>query len=266
MYCNGSMPGNEKNNKLLKEALPERRLEELIANITTYIPHELRTPLVSIMGFTQIITDEMDSLSKEDLIFMVRNIEKSSRRLHRTIEKFINFADLECLSKNIKMRRELEDRNLHAHTKTIKETVMNMAVREGRNEDLLASLDDSELQIPEDYLKLITKELFDNALKFSKKGSKLEVTGEKCPNSYQMEIKDYGTGITEEEIKQIEPFRQFDRKTLSQEGNGLGLPIVRRITQIFGCGFTIISRKGSFTAITIDFPYKKILNQYTTVL
>ncbi|MGE5351882.1 MAG: sensor histidine kinase, partial [Acidobacteriota bacterium] len=234
----------------------EKKLDDLISNITTYIPHELRTPLVSIMGFTQIMTDEFDTLSKDDMKFMLGNIDKSSRRLYRTIEKFIDFAALECLSKNRKMRLELEERNLHAHTKTIKETVTSMAVKEGRNDDLHASIEDSELQIPDDYLKLITKELFDNALKFSKRGSRLEVTGEKCPHSYQMEIRDYGIGFTEEEIEQIAPFRQFNREMFQQDGNGLGLPIASRIADVFDCGFTIISQKDTFTSITIDFPYK----------
>lgn len=257
MFYNESRPGKEKKYCSFRETVLENKLDDLISNITTYIPHELRTPLVSIMGFTQIMTEEIDSLSKEEMKFMLSNIDRNSRRLHRTIEKFIDFADLECLSKNKKLRMELEEHNLYAHTKTIKETVTNMAVREGRNEDLHASVEDSELQIPEDYLKLITKELFDNALKFSKAGSGLEVTGGKCPHFYQMVVKDYGIGITDEEIKRIEPFRQFNRKTLSQDGNGLGLSIVRRIVDVFGCGMTIQSRKDNFTSITIDFPYKK---------
>lgn len=257
MHFNKVQPGTIENCSTLKEKILEKKLEDLISNVTTYIPHELRTPLVSIMGFTQILNDELDSLSKEDLKYMIHNIEKSSRRLYRTVEKFIDFAGLECLSKDKKLKKEIMENSLHAHTKIIKETVMNMAQKTERNGDLKAAIEDSELRIPEDYLRLITRELFDNALKFSNKGSLLEVKGEKTSHSYQMEIKDYGIGITEEEINKIEPFRQFNRKTFQQDGNGLGLAIVRRIVDVFDCGFTIMSQKNTFTAVTIDFPYKK---------
>ncbi|MGE5429487.1 MAG: sensor histidine kinase [Syntrophomonadaceae bacterium] len=262
MYYNQIRRGIEESCSAEGEKILEKRLEELISNVTTYIPHELRTPLVSIMGFTQIISDDLDSLSREEILNMIQNIEKSSRRLYRTIEKFIDFAALECLSKEKNMNKELKESNLYAHTMTIKETVMHMAEKEDRKEDLVASLEDAELQIPDNYLELISKELFDNALKFTKAGSKLEVTGAKGPYTYQLEIKDCGIGITEEEISKIEPFRQFNRKTFQHNGNGLGLSIVRRITDIFACGFTIISQKDSFTIVKIDFPYKNKLTEF----
>ncbi|MCU7496544.1 MAG: HAMP domain-containing histidine kinase [Ignavibacteria bacterium] len=245
------------NNPTARERILENQLEELITNITTYIPHELRTPLVAIMGFTQIMTEELDSLSKEDLRHMAANIEKGGRRLYRTIEKFISFAEIECLSKDAKMKKELEEASVHAHSRMIKETVFPMAQREGRHEDLMLSIEDAGLQIPENYLRLIVKELFDNAMKFSVKGSKLELTGKKGAYRFQMSVKDYGIGIGGEAIDRIKPFRQFNRKTLQQGGNGLGLSIVKRITEVFDCSIEIMSQKDIFTAITIEFPYNK---------
>ncbi|MGE5620941.1 MAG: sensor histidine kinase [archaeon] len=256
MYLKQTQPVIEEPEALKREQLLEKRFDELVSSITTYVPHELRTPLVSIMGFTQIIMDEIDSLSKDDIRYMAHNINRSSRRLYNTVEKFINFTEAECLYRDKRMKNQIEESSMNAHTKAVIDTIMPMAEKEDRTDDLTLYIEDAELQIPDHYLKLISKELFDNALKFSSPGSRIEVTGKKGQYSYSMEIKDQGSGMTQEEISSILPFRQFNRQTIQQDGNGLGLSIVKRLADVFDCGFCIESRTDAYTTVTIDFPYK----------
>lgn len=256
MYVNQTQQASENSVRSNREEMLDNSLKELISNVTTYIPHELRTPLVSILGFTQIIMDECDTMCRNDLHYMMNHINKSSKRLYTTIEKFINFAEIECISKDEKMKKELEENNLQSHTATVKEMVIFMAEKESRRSDLTVDIEDAELAIPDQYLKLISKELFDNALKFSKTGTRLEVRGKKCEFSYLLEIEDHGIGIHQDDINRIEPFRQFNRKTLQQDGNGLGLAIVKRLAEVFNCQFEIKSQKDSYTVVSIDFTYK----------
>jgi CheY-like chemotaxis protein len=77
-----------------------RQLDEIRENISHYIPHELRTPLVSILGFSEIIISDIDALEKNEILSMVRSISLGAERLHNRIEKFIELISLEPIAVN----------------------------------------------------------------------------------------------------------------------------------------------------------------------
>ena len=73
------------------------------------VPHELRTPLVGILGISGIMKENLESLSKEELLEMSEIINKSGRRLHRRIEKFLTYMELlsqDKLDRTIKLQNQ----------------------------------------------------------------------------------------------------------------------------------------------------------------
>jgi len=93
---------NAVKSRLEKKNKADEVLDKVYKNISQSIPHELRTPLVSIQGFTNIIVDEIDTIDRDSIKDMCLMIKNASIRLHRTIEKFILFTEAELMLKDRK--------------------------------------------------------------------------------------------------------------------------------------------------------------------
>lgn len=99
-------------------------------------------------------------------------------------------------------------------------------------------------------VSLIVEELVDNACKFSRPGTPVSVELE--PDG-RLTVTDQGRGLTAAEIVQIEAFRQFDRKNHEQQGLGLGLVLVQKLSANCGAKFFLNSRPGEGTQVEITF-------------
>ena len=75
------------------------------------------------------------------------------------------------------------------------------------------------------------KKIVENAIKFSYPDKPIDVSSVEDDSTYTLKVKNYGRGMSEDEIKNITPFLQHNRQIHEQQGNGLGLMIVKRLTQ-----------------------------------
>src|SRR5437667_12526490 len=80
----------------------DKKLNELRGNITLALPHELRTPLNGIMGLASLMMDDYAKLPPEEVLESARYIHESALRLHRLIENFLVFSQLELLASESK--------------------------------------------------------------------------------------------------------------------------------------------------------------------
>jgi two-component system sensor histidine kinase ArlS len=101
--------------------------------------------------------------------------------------------------------------------------------------------------------------LLDNAVKYSKESTKVEIIAEKKANKFICQIKDYGIGIPKEDLKKI--FNRFYRvdKARSREkgGQGLGLSIAKRIVHNYNGLIEADSKEGEWTVIQLQFDIEK---------
>lgn len=103
--------------------------------------------------------------------------------------------------------------------------------------------------------------LIENAIKFSKENSKIDITMNSNDDYIEVQIKDYGRGMNKEEIERIfSRFYQID-KSHSQEGNGLGLAIVKRIIELSEGTIEVSSEENSGTIMTVNLPIEKEKNK-----
>jgi two-component system, sensor histidine kinase and response regulator len=93
-----------------------------------------------------------------------------------------------------------------------------------------------------------------NAFKFSSPNSPVRVTLSEADNTVTFTVSDVGRGFSTEHIAKVGAYMQFDRKLHEQQGLGLGLTIVRRLTELHGGTLTIQSEKGAGTVVTVKFP------------
>ena len=96
--------------------------------------------------------------------------------------------------------------------------------------------------------------MFDNAFKFSPTGTPVQISSQRQDRQYMLSIRDYGRGMTKEQIAQIGAYMQFERMMHEQQGLGLGLAIAKRLVELHGATFEISSKPNHGTEIKLTFP------------
>jgi two-component system, sensor histidine kinase and response regulator len=250
------------NTRLEKQAELQRRsdrkLDELRGNITLALPHELRTPLNGIMGLAQLLMDDYANMPPEEVLESSRFIYDSAMRLHRLIENFLVYSQIEL------MRTESKTLDLSGLARPIstKETISDLArkaaARHKREGDLLLKIQPATVLLPPENFSKIVEELVDNAFKFSEAGKPVLVATQVGGGRVTLSVTDKGHGLTEDQIRRIGPHTQFDRKTFEQQGAGLGLFISKRLTELLGGELKIQSQPGQLTSVSVSFPVSGI--------
>lgn len=238
--------------RLEKKRRFEERIKSITDNIIKYIPHELRTPLVSIAGFSDIILNDFESLEPGEVLAMAGRIKHGSLRLHETIEKFLTLMETELMEKNPEYRFECYSTLTGQPGDVIRKAASARALKTKREKDLEVHLGcNCPVYITSAFLNTIVSELLDNAAKFSKQGSSIKLSSF-CEGGYlKIEVEDNGTGMTPNQIASVAPFAQFNRDYAQQSGNGLGLAIIKNILEICGGFMNIESRPDEYTKVSV---------------
>lgn len=228
--------------RLKKKEIAAIAIKSLQEQIALKLPHELRTPLVPILGYSSLIEDENDINKIKE---MVRSIKFSGRILYDRIEKFLLYKDL-IVNQNIKdylntnISTLITDESFLSYISTLN-AELNPLKR------IKLNIEPQPVMICEPLLKQLVKELIENGLKFSEPDKKVLVNGHKSKDYYIIDITDNGKGMSPEEIKSVTAFNKFGEKKLSEAGLGLGLAIVKKITELYNGYLLIKSKKNKFT-------------------
>lgn len=242
--------------------LLQNTLSELRANLFANLPHELNTPLNGISGVISMMLDRYDTLSSEEMHLLLLLAQQSAKRLEKLTQKFLTYAELAWASlpgsnseANFVSRRSLaEPMGIDSF---IQQTAVEQAHKVNRSADLLlnlAAIHNLKATFDPKDLQCILEELLDNAFKFSQPGTPVTVTVELLNQRWHLWVGDRGRGMTPEQITQIGTFRQFERQTYAQQGLGLGLKIVQKITELYGGEFLISSIYQQETQVHLTFP------------
>ncbi len=232
----------------------EKRLDELRGSISFSIPHEFFTPVNGILGFSDILIKEFDTLEKQEAIQMLKFIYKDALRLKGMTENIVAFTELEMISNDPKKVRLLRESYFINPNDLISEISVNVAKQFNRFDDLVLDLEDhSALRMSEGYLRKILSEIISNAFKFSTKGGQVFISTISNDTSLMISVTDSGRGMKNDQINSIGAFMQFNREKYDQQGPGLGLTIAKKICKLHGGEFIIESRVDEGTKITMIF-------------
>jgi len=232
----------------------ERKLADLRDNISMMLPHEMRTPLNGILAYGEILVADAETISPKDIADMGQVIYDSGKRLERLIENFLIYAQLELLTSDPQNLHTLLRKQTPSPAPVIEQQAREQADLAKRPQDLTLELADVPMPISDEYLSKIVEELVGNAFKFSSANSPVRVTFADADNSVMLTVSDQGRGFSTEHITKVGAYMQFDRKMHEQQGLGLGLTIVRRLTELHGGTLTIQSQKGTGTSVTVKLP------------
>jgi signal transduction histidine kinase len=236
----------------------ERKLAHLRDNISLMMPHEMRTPLNGIMSNAELLAQSAATLKPADVAEIGQEIHTSSERLARLIENFLIYAQLELVAADPKNVNALRAGRAEHPQQLIKNRATAQATQASRLTDLTFELADIPVPIAEEYFSKITDELLQNAFKFSEATSPVRVSLAEAYNTVTLSVSDRGRGFTAEQISRIGAYMQFDRKLHEQQGLGLGLTIAKRLVELHGGTFSIVSDKESGTVILARFPKTRV--------
>ncbi len=231
-----------------------KKFEELSTRISRSLPHEIRTPLGIILGYSDHLIKTIDSSDPEESKEMLKNIYESGRRLNRLFENHLFYAKLETISSNEREIEKLKEAVTISVDMYISDMVNYIVGNSGRRHDLQVHLESANIAMSETYLTKIMEEVVDNCLKFSKKGSPILIESELVIDKYRLNFTDYGRGMAAKQVDKVGAYIQFERQIYEQQGSGLGLAIVKKIVELHGGSFSIDSVPDNYTNVVIDIP------------
>jgi len=206
----------------------------------------------------ELLAQSAATLKPDDVAEIGQEIHKSSERLERLIKNILLYAQLELVAADPKTVNALRVGRTEHPVKLIKQHAAAQATQAGRSADLSFELADLPVPIAEEYLARIGDELVQNAFKFSPAGSPVRVTLAEAFSAVTLSVSDRGLGLSTEQITRIGAYMQFDRKLHEQQGLGLGLTIAKRLVELHGGKFSIMSDKESGTVISARFLKAKV--------
>jgi signal transduction histidine kinase len=230
----------------------ERKLADLRANISLALPHELLTPLNGILGFSEILASD-PAVAPAEVSSMAESIRESALRLHRVIENFLIFVQLE-----LRQGVAIEAASVLDLSPTVERVARETAGRHGRECDLQMDLQGGVGSILEEYFAKIVGELLDNAFKFSERGTRVRIELRPQGEQAVFRVIDLGRGMKTEHVSQVGAYMQFERRLYEQQGSGLGLSIAKRLVELHGGSFSVFSGVGQGTTVEVRFPPRAV--------
>ena len=231
-----------------------KRLNKIKSEFLKRTSHELKTPLVSIKGFANLLTESYSHRFDDKILSFISEIKKGCNRLENLIEDILNTSELK--SGAISMNKS--EANL---SKLIKETVDQLkGFIELRNHKLKMELH-REIKIECEKKKIsdVISNLLSNAIKYTPSNGVIKIKSKLEDNYVIISIQDSGIGLTEKEKSSI--FTQFGKIErygqgfdVISEGSGLGLYISKRIIELHGGRIWVESEgrnKGSIFYFTL---------------
>lgn len=240
--------------RLNKKETLDKKLDIITKNFAMYVPHELRTPLVSILGYTGMLLAERDEISNDEMFYMIERINNSAKRLHDTIEKFILFNEINKSEEDKDYLKSLTPSASINTSKIISDTSSEISKNYNREEDLILNVETADVNMPEILFTTVIKQIIDNAFKFSKKENPVNISSKFENGCYIVLVRDHGIGISNGEIELMDAFVQLERSEQQQIGNGLGLITAKKIMNNFNGKIDIKSVKHEFTEVMLLFP------------
>jgi len=209
-----------------------RELDRLKSSFLANMSHELRTPLNSILGFADVMLEELDGPLTPYMDNDLKLIQKNGQHLLHLINDVLDMAKIESGKLNL----IIEKFNLHEIMEDVKSITSSLA----HEKDITLFIDDEsdhdvEISADRNRLRQVMINLVNNAMKFTEQG-KINIHIAREENNVLISVKDTGIGIHPSQLEAVfQEFTQVDSSTTRKVGGtGLGLPISRRLIEMHG--------------------------------
>ena len=234
-------------NTLLKER------DETKSRFLAHMSHELRAPLNTVVGFSDMLDQEVWGALTDGQRDAVACIREASGHLLTMINDILDMAKVEAG----KMVPQLAPTNLSVVVARMITLQVGVAHAQGVAVTSHLEPDLPDVMVDERLVRQMLFNLLSNALKFTPRGGRVLVSSwRRNDGGVTLEVADTGIGIPKgKQAGVLEPFRQaHDHMKQGKGGTGLGLPIVKSLIELHGGRIELGSEEGRGTAVRLEFP------------
>lgn len=238
----------ESNRKLME-------LDEAKSRFFANISHELRTPLTLLLAPLDTLIHRFGRAFDNETRDLLDTMQSNGMRLLKLINDLLDLVRLE--SGQMKVKSEAME--VADFVKGLASSVRQVA--NDKRIQLLTQVDPELgfLQADRDKLEKIVLNLLFNALKFTPAGGRVSLLADKSGERYVLKVRDTGMGISEKNLANV--FSRFwqadDSSRRKYQGVGIGLALVKELTEIQSGTVTVESEEGKGTTFTVCLPYVK---------
>ena len=214
--------------------------------ILSIISHDMRSPLAGLKGIVNLLST--DSISQEEFIEVSKTLRKNLDYVYNDLDNLLHWANAQV--KGIRPQFErvsvldvvMEKVNLFAEV--AKNKAIEIDINVSANLYVWADIN---------HLRLVFRNLLSNAIKFSAPHYKIEINAFDEGKTVRMEVKDFGIGMSEEEVQKLFKIENhFTRVgTQNEKGVGLGLILVKEFVETNKCSIAVQSQVGKGTTFTV---------------
>jgi len=224
-----------------------RAKSQFLANMS----HELRTPLSAVIGYSEMMEEEMEDGGDAAMLGDVRKIQSNARHLLSLINDVLDLSKIEA----DRMTTYAEDLQVEALVQDVAATVGNLVEQKGNTLVLDVQPGAGMMHTDQTKLRQCLFNLVSNAAKFTENG-RITLHARRDGDDVVFSIADTGIGMTPEQLaKLFERFAQADVSTTRKfGGTGLGLAITRAFCRLLGGDVTVASTYGAGSTFTMRLP------------
>ncbi len=237
---------------IVRDVTREREVDRMKTELVSMVAHELRSPLTSIRGFSELLMDP--DLDRDQVREFASIIHEETSRLSELVNKFLDISRLE----SGKLQPQKEDLDLAEVVTSVVGSHGSLAQEknitvEWEHRDGLPTI-----RADRQMMTQLVLNLFSNAVKYSPAGSRVRLDVHKRGRELVLSVEDEGYGIPKKDLPHI--FNKFyrasnvDSSENGAQGSGLGLALVQRIVQMHGGRIRVQSEVGKGTTFRVYFP------------
>jgi two-component system sensor histidine kinase VicK len=237
---------------VLQDVTEEERLENMRREFVANVSHELKTPLTSIKSYAETLLDgDVEDRGVQDQFLQVINTEAD--RMSRLVRDLLELSNFDSQSVRLNLER-------HNVNRLLDNCVLKLQVTINQNHQTVQkSYASCPIDAVFDYDKIeqVILNILSNAVKYSGEGTDISINLKEAESTFEIVIKDGGTGISENDLERVfERFYRVDKaRSRANGGTGLGLSIAKEIVEAHHGQIEIQSALGKGTTVRITLPF-----------
>ncbi len=244
---------DERTHEIAKQNEEILRLNEQKDELMGMVAHDLRTPISSILGFSEVILQHLEmSADPEKLREDVRIVGRIAGEMTDLLNDLLDVSKIESGKITIQReRRPIQPLVMESyHTYLFLGEAKKLKIQLDMEEDLFPVLHDPQR------IGQVLNNLLHNAMKFSRAEDNVTLGAHRVGDSIELSVADTGQGIAPEDLPRV--FGRFEQgssqATCGEYGSGLGLAIAKKLVELHGGRIWVDSKKGVGTKFTFSLP------------
>lgn len=236
----------------LSQSLDElQKINAVKDKLFSIIAHDLRSPYSLLVSTTELLMYEFDELNKEEVLELILELHSSSKRGLFLLENLLEWARIQTGRIDIKFLKfnvfEIISEIIELKSKELESKKINLKIEIPNDLEIITDIN---------IFQTVIRNFLSNAIKFSKINGDIDINITKVPNNWRLYVKDFGIGISQDDIKKIQQENIYHTTygTKKEKGSGLGLKLCKELIEMLGGKLVIESEPGKGSTFIYEIP------------